>query len=808
MEGNGEKPSEELQQKRAAVKQKAFEDELGRLDQFTEQRAVELLKAYRSGEEQTFQQRLSQAKSDRQRDEEALRKHEGELFKRFDDEGRKRVETKRRAAEEQKRREEEERRRQEALARQKALEEERKRQEEEQKRREEEAKIKAEEERRRREEELRRQEEDRQKKQEADRERKEKEKIRQEEERQERVKTLLANAQASFSSGDFEHALVEVAKALVNDPANVEALALESRIKEAQGKPAPAVVQEEEKPRQRKRRPAKAITRAPVEKKRTGAPLILALVLLVVVVTVVVIIQVRKSIFAPPATFAVMPWLSSSAILEEKIIGSSLAEEVSRRFEYLKPVTVMGYSSAYELSQHTTEPRRGAFQLGYFYALDGLVRQTGDTISVSLELVDSLGRTAWGHQFVKRSGNLAELAYEASSQLAEALHIQVGSESGSFLDRPAAIAGDAYLMYLRAEEMVHRKTPESLQNAYALLMQATQQDPRFAGAYAAASGILVTERERGWNMTDSAVVSAKHLAEAAVDANGSLADGYCARGRALALTKDYKEALADFAAALKLAPNDGHSYLEKGKVLLKIGKYNDAVDALLQAFKYDPRDLDVLEYSAIVNELVHTPRQGIWYYETALALVDDSTGFLVGPFADIVTSDPDLVLTHSARVISACDRRLEADPNDYYSLYQLARLKQVMGKFEEAGILLKKLSTVLQGVLRQHPKDSRAMMYLALTMTRLGKFPEAEALARRALDLDPRNPEIDYLAARMYALQMYSKKKGTDEKKKADGLKALRQAITLDYRLAEVVNPDFFNMYDLPEFRSLIQEPM
>ncbi len=809
MQGNGENRSEELQKKLADARQKAFEEEFGRLDQHTQQRAKELLTAYRSAEEQAFQQRLAQAKSDRQRDEETLRKHEEELGKRFDEEGRRRSEARRRAEEERKRTEEEERRREAELARQKAQEEERKRQEEERKRKEEEARIRAEEERRRRAEELQKQEAEREAKVEADRERKEQDKRRQEDERQERVKTLLGNAQASFSTGDYEHALVEVAKALVNDPANAEALDLEAKIKQAQGKPVEApTAAPEQKPRQRRRRPAKAITRVQAEKKRTGAPLILALVVLVVVVTIVVIVQVRKSLFAAPPTFAVMPWLSSSAVLEEKIIGSSLAEEMSRRFEYLKPVTVMGYSSSYALSQRTQDPRRSAFQLGYFYALDGVVRQTGDTFTVSLELVDSLGRTAWGRQYLKRSGNLAELASEASRQLAEALHVQVGSDSRAFLDPSPPVVGDAYLLYLRAEEMLHRRTPESLQNAYDLFRQALQADPKFAAASAAAADILITERERTWNMSDSILAQARSLADAAVDANSSLADAYCARGRARAQNKEYKSALEDFGTALKLAPNDGRSYLEKGKVLLKVGKYSEAADALQLAFKFDPRDLDVLETSAILNELVHTPHQGIWYYETALALTDDSTAFLVGPFADAVTGDPDLRLSQGSRVIMACETRMAADPADYYSSYQVARLKQDMGRIEESSALLNKLTTLLQGQLRQRPRDSRAMMYLALTLTRLGKFSEAEALSRKAVELDARNPSVEYLVARMYALQMGSQKKGTDDRKKTEALKALQQAITLQYRLEDVVNPDLFNLYDLPEFHTLIQEPM
>ena len=60
----------------------------------------------------------------------------------------------------------------------------------------------------------------------------------------------------------------------------------------------------------------------------------------------------------------------------------------------------------------------------------------------------------------------------------------------------------------------------------------------------------------------------------------------------------------------------------------------------------------------------------------------------------------------------------------------------------------------------------------------------------------------------MYSLQMYSgKKKEIDPNKKEEAVQALKQALAIHYRFDQLINADFFNFRDIPEYQSLIEEP-
>src|SRR2546422_6624927 len=141
---------------------------------------------------------------------------------------------------------------------------------------------------RRAEEKLRRASEDRRK--EGDRKRREEEALDLAREREERIETLISHAEVLFDEGDYVHASVEVAKALVNDEKNARALDLEKRIKETQRKRADEVIEH----RPRKQRIKREETAPIAGKRKPIAPaLMIAAVLALLVVRIVGLIELK-----------------------------------------------------------------------------------------------------------------------------------------------------------------------------------------------------------------------------------------------------------------------------------------------------------------------------------------------------------------------------------------------------------------------------------------------------------------------------------------------------------------------------------
>jgi tetratricopeptide (TPR) repeat protein len=323
-------------------------------------------------------------------------------------------------------------------------------------------------------------------------------------------------------------------------------------------------------------------------------------------------------------------------------------------------------------------------------------------------------------------------------------------------EKPAGFAavrippnGGAYLLYLRSMEMLHRPTRASTENALLLLRQATEQDGKIPEFFAATASVLATRAEQGWDQSDTALTRAKQLAAGAIALDPSISEGYRVLGNVLSLRKEFRAALTEFDNGLRYSPKSAAILLSRARVLLKLGKYQDAIAALGRAYDLSPRDPDLLQTFAVAQQLAGAIHRGSAYHLTAVQCADDSTAYLVGPFADAVVLDPELSVSQSERVAAACRLRLRMQPGDYVTMYRFARLLQVTGKPLDGAELLGKAETDLRSVLEHTPGDLRAMMYLALTLTRRGKFPEAADLALRAAKLDKKNPEVKYRIAQM-----------------------------------------------------------
>jgi len=806
------------QQLRNDAIRKADEERRLHEEQLRRQKEVQLRIDTERKQREVQEQRRVQEEQPRRQEEEQLREVESrrhqevETQKKAEDERLRQEEFMRQQREEFRRKEEErlqretEQQRLDAELRLKEEEEQKQRLEVDRMRREAEEKLRLEEELRRQIEEKHHKEEEQKRKQAEQRLRFEHDKkAREAEERQQRIKELLSNAEAFYVNGNYEHALVEVAKALVNEPSNQFAIQLESKIKEAQGNKEEDEKQNVKSPhRNRKQKNLK-----PKFEKREKArgflskPVYTIAAILATIIVVFIVIQLKNKIFPSTPSLAILPWKSTSNTPEEIIDGSSLAEEVAQHFQQFKQATVMGYTSSYGLTRYSDDPAKAVFHLGYSYALQGTVTKSALGFSVSLKLVDSVGSVHWSNQYDRSVSTLSTLPSEIASNVATSLGLTL-QRTGTPLT--SSSNPDAYLFYLRGLELMHRHTRLSTHNAYEVFQQAIELDQTFVQALAAASSCLTTMVEENWITPDSAIELAREYADKAIRANSSYGDGHVALGKALLLQRDYSGALEELNTALKYSSNSSSSYLNKGKIYLRTGKYKDAIEVLTKAYDLNPRDADILKSLGFAYQMNGKMEQSIWYHQTAVYFIHDSTEYLIGPLADAVLLSRDLSSTLGERIISACEHKIVRNPEDYATIYRLSRMLQVTGKRIEGTTFLEKSEKMLREKLKSEPTNGYAMAYMALTLTRLGKFTEAVTWGSRAAQLSHNNAEVKYRVAQMYSLQMYSsQKKKIDEKKKEEAIKALKEALRIQYRLDELTNADFYNMYEHGDFYNVLK---
>jgi tetratricopeptide (TPR) repeat protein len=744
--------SESVERKAEELRQKSFQDESKYIDNESTQRAKELVKTLRAKEEQLYEQRVANIELEKRKAEESLVKTESEFRQKIEEIILKKSESRIEAFQEQRRRAEEERQRIEEAERRKAEEEERLRREEEERR--------IQEERRKHEEEsLRLQEEEKKQKEEEQIHRREEEQRRREEEqrskqaeKEKRVKTLLSNASKYFEAGDYEHSLVEVAKALVNDPQNVEALELESRIKNLQQEFSETEPSKAEKPGRKAVTREKSIRPTFIQKKPSRLPMIIAIAICAVILLMMVIFQVFRGTATKPVRFAVLPWTSEAGNLEDNILGAALAEEVSRQYKSVVPPIATDYRTVERIVSCSSEPNREIFKYVDRILIGG-INKTGNNFTIEVKLVDSSGKVDWSSNYLRSWSGLPDLAGEIAGQVSNSLNIKSSDIKKGFHREAASAIPDAYFFYLRGTELMHRRTHESIANAYDLFLQAAQQDPKFANAFAAAGEALMAQFENNWIRGDSIILRVQHFAEAAISNDPQLDRGFIILAKVNAKNKKYSTALAYLDTAATLSPNNSDVHFERGKILIRMGKYSEGLDGLTKAFNLNPGDPEYLATMAFAYQLVGQFPQSVLNHHRALIFVDDSTEYMTTLAIETITGNAELRINQGPRFIAACERRFKNHPEDNQNLYRLARLRQLMG-MANANQYFERLVTNLQSVLVKNPSDGVSMATLGLALTRKGQFSEAITLTRRAVTLTPDNPEVLYKAAQVYTKKM------------------------------------------------------
>lgn len=718
--------------------------------------------------------------------------------------------------------EEEERKKQE--------EEERRRRQEEERLRIEQEKIKFEEERLRQiEEEKRRLEEERRLREELDRRRQDEEKARREEEearkkeeQEIRIQTMLQEAKLYSDRGEYDRALIEIAKALVHDPHHPDALALRQSIKATNQIFEPNV--EEETESEKETKTSEVIGGTGTAEKIPGIKPLpphfktqrrvpwLVLIMVAVVVVGIIISQLIPFIFPPVPSIAIKSFKSSTGILEDDDLGRALSQEISNRLATISGFRTMGISSVRTLENYSTNINKLIVAAGFHYQLEGIISRSDKQRIIDLSLIDSSNNVIWKKQIRKEENFINEIPPEICKDIVDEFHIE-DVEKNHQAFRISSNNNTAFLFYLRGLESLQKKTLASCEDAEDLFDYAASEDNSFTEAFAASSYASILKIENGWNKSKKVFAKAEDMLQRAeISSHKTILTK-----RYLGLLNMYNNrfsiANSELNEVIKLNPNISENFIAIGKLYIFTGKYSDAVDALNKAYGMDPFNPEIVKLLTAAHQLKEEYNDALSIYNGYVPLIKDSATFISNYVSNVIMSDPTLLIKYSYRLVTIFENLNYQNPKDYESRYKLARLYQVIGQSKDWMPLLNNALNLIELELTKKPNDANLEIYRALIYTRMGRFAEAEKLSRRAVALAPENYEINYKAARMYAIQAA----------RSDTLKAiikdrrepgqafnkafdyLKKAVSLHYSTEEILDIDFYNIRKTPEFLGTIR---
>ena len=110
-----------------------------------------------------------------------------------------------------------------------------------------------------------------------------------------------------------------------------------------------------------------------------------------------------------PRSIAVLPLVDMSAAGGNTFLGDGLSEELSTKLAQIPGLRVAARTSAFEFKGKNLDVRKIGQSLGVRHVLEGSVRRAGDSVRVTVQLIDTAtGYHAWAGNFDRAWNDVLE----------------------------------------------------------------------------------------------------------------------------------------------------------------------------------------------------------------------------------------------------------------------------------------------------------------------------------------------------------------------------------------------------------------
>ena len=350
---------------------------------------------------------------------------------------------------------------------------------------------------------------------------------------------------------------------------------------------------------------------------------------------------------------AVLPLQALSTDDEGIFLASGLHDDLLTRLARLQAFKVISRTSVMEYANTTKNLREIGAELGANFILEGGLQAIGGNVRINAQLIDAAtDEHLWANTYDREltTANLFDVQADIAGAIAEAMHATLSPNEIEQLGRIPTENLEAYQAYLHGQELFEELTMPAIHGSIAANREAIKLDPAFGEAWAALSFSLIRQyweegAEDGAAPDASLVEEAKQALERARELDpGTVSTLEAETYFHYYGFRDYSSALLSLGQAEAIAPNDIRVISLRGYLLRRLGRGNEAADALLRSLQLDPKSASLVRET--VDTLVPSGR-----CDEARALV--ASGMKQHP------NDDGIILGH-AYVSLVCDRNMEA----------------------------------------------------------------------------------------------------------------------------------------------------
>ncbi len=534
--------------------------------------------------------------------------------------------------------------------------------------------------------------------------------------------------------------------------------------------------------------------------------LIVAGIALVVTAAYFIITAVQNAVFPPKYSLIIFPGTTNTRDGSLDYYVEGYGEELINAVAVASDLRLIGPGTSLTFQDPRLHNAQSAKLVGAGSFVVWNLDRSGDVVTVNVSMYDTMqANPVWSNEFKGSVREAAALRVEIARAMLSQLGVTTTPAQEQSLTSALPFYGDAYDAYLHGMYFLRRPDSASLSASLEWFRQSLDADSSVAATCAAAGRAHLLLYELGIDSSRSHFERAHQLARRALSIDPKCPEGLLLSGIMMSsYMNDIEKAkeLAEGAAAV--LPGSAEVHRSLSHVYLRSGAVQEALRSAHQSVSLDPRAMDSFTrlgsaylYKALYTDQDQTHRlvdfdSARVQYERAASLSPNPVEYSAQWLADALM----YVQQHDRSIRILVDRTALLRES-YIDLYKLGRVYQSAGKpVNQWKAVFQRSRDVLRSRISSSPADAVAYSYLALVHTRLGESRQAQTATKRALELGPANVVVLYNVARMHAIQ----------KNTAEALAFLSKAIEKHWQVEAVLDIDFFNIQNEPEFRRAIAQ--
>jgi TolB-like protein/Flp pilus assembly protein TadD len=280
-------------------------------------------------------------------------------------------------------------------------------------------------------------------------------------------------------------------------------------------------------------------------------------------------------------------------------LSDGITESLINTLSQVPSLRVISRSAVFRYKDKEVDAQTAGGELKVRTILKGGVKQLGDQLVISVELIDARdNHQIWGEQYVRKFADVLTVQRYIVQEVSGKLRLKLSSAEQQRLAKHETDNAEAYRLYLLGKYSAVKMTPESFAKGIKYLQQAIDLDPGYALAYSGLAFYYVQSLDQilppkeAMPKSREAAVKALALDDSLAEAHVSLAYVYWQ------YDWDWPRAEHEFHRALELDPNNADTHGPYGFFLSLTGRFDEGLAEVKKAAELNPLSIETGLYEA------------------------------------------------------------------------------------------------------------------------------------------------------------------------------------------------------------------